>query len=55
MVWDVTTGKLCRQHLAMAKALQVDIPELMLLTFDERLRAAAEGEGLAPASMAGRQ
>lgn len=42
-------------HLAMAKALQVDIPELMLLTFDERLRAAAEGEGLAPASMAGRQ
>lgn len=35
-------------HLAVAKTLQKEIPELKLLTFDERLRAAAEGEGLGP-------
>ncbi len=33
-------------HLAAAKTLQKEIPELKILTFDERLRAAAEGEGL---------
>jgi len=34
-------------HLAAAKTLRADRPELRLFTFDDRLRAAAEGEGLA--------
>jgi len=33
-------------HLAVAKTLQVQIPELILFTFDNRLRVAAEREGL---------
>ena len=33
-------------HLATAKALQNQIPELTLLTFDSRLGIAAKGEGL---------
>jgi predicted nucleic acid-binding protein len=33
-------------HLATAKELQADIPELAFLSFDQRLNAAAEGEGL---------
>jgi predicted nucleic acid-binding protein len=33
-------------HLASAKTLQKQIPELTLLTFDEELRTAAEEEGL---------
>jgi predicted nucleic acid-binding protein len=33
-------------HLATAKELQTDIPELTLLSFDQRLNAAANGEGL---------
>ncbi|MDH5467386.1 MAG: PIN domain-containing protein [Candidatus Aminicenantes bacterium] len=33
-------------HLASAKTLQKQIPELTILTFDEELRAAAEEEGL---------
>ena len=33
-------------HLATAKGLQRELPELLLLTFDTRLRAAAKGEGL---------
>ncbi len=33
-------------HLASAKTLQKQIPELTLLTFDGELKAAAEGEGL---------
>jgi len=33
-------------HLATAKELQADIPELALLSFDARLTAAAKGEGL---------
>ncbi len=33
-------------HLAAAKTLQDSIPELRLLTFDNRLSRAAEGEGL---------
>ena len=33
-------------HLATAKTLQEQIPELIVLTFDNRLRAAAEGENL---------
>ena len=32
-------------HLASAKTLQKQIPELILLTFDVDLKAAAEGEG----------
>lgn len=32
-------------HLAAAKALQADLPELRLLTFDARLALAARGEG----------
>ncbi len=34
-------------HLATAKTIHVDLPELTLLTFDSRLRAASQGEGLA--------
>lgn len=33
-------------HLAAAKALQIELPELQLLSFDVRLTAAAHGEGL---------
>jgi hypothetical protein len=33
-------------HLATAETLPSDLPELTLLTFDARLAAAAEGEGL---------
>jgi predicted nucleic acid-binding protein len=33
-------------HLATAKALQNQIPELTILTFDSRLKIAAKGEGL---------
>lgn len=36
-------------HLAMAKRLQEERPELILLTFDARLRAAARGESLSVA------
>jgi predicted nucleic acid-binding protein len=31
-------------HLATAKSLQTDFPELLLLSFDSRLNQAAEGE-----------
>jgi len=34
-------------HLAAAKTLKADRPELILLTFDRRLNAAAQEEGLA--------
>ena len=34
-------------HLALAKGLRDYIPELILLTFDERLQVSAQGEGLA--------
>ncbi len=33
-------------HLAAAKHIQKELPELTLFTFDERLKIAAEGEGL---------
>lgn len=33
-------------HLATAKGLQAQIPELGLLTFNMRLQRAGEGEGL---------
>ncbi|MFP4283995.1 MAG: type II toxin-antitoxin system VapC family toxin [Desulfovermiculus sp.] len=33
-------------HLAAAKSLQQELPELMFLTFDEQLRLAAQGEGI---------
>ena len=33
-------------HLATAKTLQADLPELRLVTFDTRLAVAAAGEGL---------
>ena len=33
-------------HLALTKILQAQLPEICLLTFDARLRAAAEGERL---------
>jgi len=33
-------------HLAAAKTLHKNLPELMLLTFDSRLGGAAKGEGL---------
>ena len=32
-------------HLALARSLKKDIPELMVLTFDNRLREGAEKEG----------
>lgn len=35
-------------HLATAKELQIEIPELTFLSFDNRLVAAANGEGLLP-------
>lgn len=35
-------------HLALAKTLQQERPELRLLSFDVRLAKAAAGEGLAP-------
>ena len=34
-------------HLAAAKTLEEQIPELILLTMDDRMRTAAAGEGLA--------
>lgn len=34
-------------HLATAKSLQGDLPELTFFSFDSRLAAAARGEGLA--------
>lgn len=37
-------------HLAAAKRIQKEIPELFLLTFDQRLKHAAEGEGLSQVS-----
>ena len=33
-------------HLAAAKSLQEELPELRLLTFDQRLMEAAQGEGM---------
>jgi predicted nucleic acid-binding protein len=33
-------------HLAAAKRIQQELPELSLFTFDERLKSAADGEGL---------
>ena len=33
-------------HLAMARTVQKEIPELRLLTFDDRLKLAASGVGL---------
>jgi predicted nucleic acid-binding protein len=33
-------------HLATAKAVQMELPELMMVTFDNRLAAAARSEGL---------
>lgn len=35
-------------HLATAKTLQAEIPELIMLTFDRRLNTAAHGEKLSP-------
>ncbi len=35
-------------HLSAAMTLKGDLPELRLLSYDSRLAAAAEGEGLAP-------
>jgi predicted nucleic acid-binding protein len=34
-------------HLAVAKSLQTELPELTFMSFDARLKAAAHGEGLA--------
>jgi len=33
-------------HLATAKRIQQELPELSVFSFDERLKRAAEGEGL---------
>lgn len=33
-------------HLSAAKGLKVQFPELQLLTYDKRLKIAAQGEGL---------
>ncbi len=35
-------------HLAAAKRIQQELPELFLFSFDERLKRAADGEGLSP-------
>ena len=37
-------------HLSAAKSLQKELPELLLLTFDNRLQKAAQGEDLARTS-----
>jgi predicted nucleic acid-binding protein len=34
-------------HLALAKSLQTELPELTVMSFDARMTAAAHGEGLA--------
>ena len=34
-------------HLALAVSLKAELPELQLISFDERLNQAATGEGLA--------
>jgi len=34
-------------HLAAAKSLQGELPELVILTYDVRLAVAAKGEGMA--------
>jgi len=44
-VWPLRGADLW--HLAAAKNLRTDLPELQLLAFDARLVAAAEGEGCA--------
>ena len=33
-------------HLATAESLQKQLPEILLLTFDNRLKSASQGEGL---------
>lgn len=43
--WPLKGSKLW--HLAAAKTLQKQLPELTLFTFDEELKSAAQGEGLA--------
>ena len=35
-------------HLAAAKSLQQELPELMVLTFDQKLKVAVHGEGMSP-------
>jgi predicted nucleic acid-binding protein len=35
-------------HLAIAKTIQNQLPELQLLTYDSRLKAAVQGEGMEP-------
>lgn len=35
-------------HLALALTLRQDLPELVLLTFDDTLQTAAVAEGIAP-------
>ncbi|MDZ7760470.1 MAG: type II toxin-antitoxin system VapC family toxin [Desulfovermiculus sp.] len=35
-------------HLATAKSLHQELPELILLTFDEKLQVAAKEEGMGP-------
>lgn len=39
-------------HLAAAKTLQADLPELTFVSFDQRLTAAAASEGLVAPSLA---
>lgn len=54
--WEITS-RLCRKwalrgadlwHLSTAKNLQKELPELVLLTFDQKLLRSARGEGLLP-------
>jgi predicted nucleic acid-binding protein len=40
-------------HLSTAKGLQEQFPELQLLTYDKRLKIAAQGEGLYPGGLNG--
>jgi predicted nucleic acid-binding protein len=35
-------------HLSLARTLRMETPDLIILSFDEKLREAAEGEGFAP-------
>lgn len=51
MKWSLRGADLW--HLATAKSLQDQLPELYLLSFDNRLHSAAMGEGLTPVQRSG--
>ena len=48
--WKLRGGELW--HLAAAKTLQSELPELILITFDKRLFEASTGENIVPSDYA---